>query len=1007
MVRSSARSYYELLSVAASADGVEIERAFRRCCFIIFCDQSNDLELADRLLPVAEAYHVLSQPHLRHEYDRDGECSLDPAELHCRAVGERDAALVRLRPAMVVRNGEGWIRGVATAVTAAADLLRGTTRSVRVPCTNCDGVGWLPIAPLPCPTCSTTAPSRRALSPVLVRMGVQVGCGGCYDRGFIGERACPACSGLGTDPDGGMVSVTIPAGTAPGAELQESVEVLSATRDLPVIVLLEPDPRFRSEGADLVADFQVSAGDLIGGRLHRFEGITETLDVSLPKNAHWGQSLRIPGAGLPLGSDGSRGDLVLKLVARRQILMPPERKYRRKSTSALMRRIRGARRAVGETANLMQRRFHRRRTQIAAIPGIVVRRPSVAIAAAALVLTAGAAVGALARGPRPPSRPASAPAEELAAGAVVATGSPIASAGGGAAPTGSSAATVSGPVRSDASGARIVAVHGAGQTGSASTPLADSIVVRLVDGSGEPVAHQRVSFVVLTGRGRVAPRSAVTDSRGVVRTRWTLGPTEPLQAIAAMAEDNSIETVVTARLAGAAAARAAVLSGADQSAVAGASLARPIQVRVEDRSGHPAPGVRVTFRPGQGGAASPAEITTNAQGVARTQWRLGPQPGEQHLSIQPDGIDAMDLSARALSAPLQVHAGIATGGTHTCRLGAEGTLTCWGGNASGQLGDGGSRGRSDPTVAEGHIRFAVVAGGVSHTCAISADGAAYCWGAGAQGQLGNGRFDNVAEPQEVEGGPFTAIAAGSSHSCALDADGLAYCWGGNEAGQLGDGSTRVAPSPRRVAGDTRFSMLALGWSHSCALDQRGLAQCWGRNALGQLGTGDLRDRSRPAFVAGGHTYRTLVAGSAHTCGLGQNGVTYCWGHDDQGQLGSGSARRDHSTPVPVAGSEHFVRLTAGSVHTCGLTADGSAYCWGGNTHGQLGDGTTTSRASPVAVLGGHHFRAIHASGAHTCATGTDARDYCWGYNMEGQLGDGTRTSRSEPTPVTASARERR
>ena len=87
------------------------------------------------------------------------------------------------------------------------------------------------------------------------------------------------------------------------------------------------------------------------------------------------------------------------------------------------------------------------------------------------------------------------------------------------------------------------------------------------------------------------------------------------------------------------------------------------------------------------------------------------------------------------------------------------------------------------------------------------------------------------------------------------------------------------------------------------------------------------------------------------------------------------------------------------MHTCALTGDGDALCWGRNTYGQLGDGSTADRVTPVLVLGGINFATLYSSGAHTCGTTSTGRSYCWGYNVAGQLGDGTRSNQSTPVQV--------
>jgi alpha-tubulin suppressor-like RCC1 family protein len=142
---------------------------------------------------------------------------------------------------------------------------------------------------------------------------------------------------------------------------------------------------------------------------------------------------------------------------------------------------------------------------------------------------------------------------------------------------------------------------------------------------------------------------------------------------------------------------------------------------------------------------------------------------------------------------------------------------------------------------------------------------------------------------------------------------------------------------------------------------------------------------------------TLSAGLGHTCGLTASGTAYCWGRNDVGQVGDGSTTA-RSLPTPVVGGHTFASMHAGNGYTCALELDGTAWCWGSNLEGRLGDGTLTNRSTPGPVSGGHRFTSI-STGGSTCALEAGGDAYCWGGNTHGQLGDGTNLHRLIPTLV--------
>jgi alpha-tubulin suppressor-like RCC1 family protein len=157
------------------------------------------------------------------------------------------------------------------------------------------------------------------------------------------------------------------------------------------------------------------------------------------------------------------------------------------------------------------------------------------------------------------------------------------------------------------------------------------------------------------------------------------------------------------------------------------------------------------------------------------------------------------------------------------------------------------------------------------------------------------------------------------------------------------------------------------------------------------------------FAAATLSFRQLSAGTLHTCGVTTDDRAYCWGGAGAGELGDGTFGSG-KTPVAVSGGLRFLEVRAGTSFTCGLTTENQAYCWGANFFGQLGDGTTTSRSMPGLVAGGRRFRQMRAGGGHVCALTLTDVAFCWGDNSTGQLGDGTTTQRATPVRVAGGLR---
>lgn len=144
---------------------------------------------------------------------------------------------------------------------------------------------------------------------------------------------------------------------------------------------------------------------------------------------------------------------------------------------------------------------------------------------------------------------------------------------------------------------------------------------------------------------------------------------------------------------------------------------------------------------------------------------------------------------------------------------------------------------------------------------------------------------------------------------------------------------------------------------------------------------------------------SIAPGAAHTCMLSSDGEAYCWGSNNQGQLGTGGTDRS-AAPAGIPVNVRFSSLAPGLSHTCALTPSGAAYCWGGNDHGQVGDGSSVERTTPVRVAVRRSFVSIETGAQHSCALTADGHVFCWGSDAHGQLGDGGNSDRTSPVAVT-------
>lgn len=379
-------------------------------------------------------------------------------------------------------------------------------------------------------------------------------------------------------------------------------------------------------------------------------------------------------------------------------------------------------------------------------------------------------------------------------------------------------------------------------------------------------------------------------------------------------------------------------------------------------------------------------------------FTYGPNPGDKTSAA---------IKLRVVTFQAQQYDAIAeAGGSSTCVIGQDRTLSCFGYDDAGQLGNGGAlvvdpAGVSTPTQVGSATDWTAIS--ISdddlptegHACGLRGT-VAYCWGSNKDGMLGSGVADGAqTSPVAVTGGKaWKSITAGWNHSCGVTTGGELYCWGDNTFGQSGTGSGDTA-TPTRVGTGTDWESVSAGYTSTCGIRSSGWLYCWGMNSRGQLGTGDKTDQPAPAKV-GSATWTDVQVGSGFACGRQTDGTVWCWGPSSNGQLGNGITLNDSSTdvlsPLKVGSATNWVSLATGKGHTCATNAANELWCWGNNTSNELGDNTTTVRSTPTKIGSATDWQSVSAGATHSCGVKTNAEVWCWGSNYKGKAGRPLATS---------------
>ena len=353
----------------------------------------------------------------------------------------------------------------------------------------------------------------------------------------------------------------------------------------------------------------------------------------------------------------------------------------------------------------------------------------------------------------------------------------------------------------------------------------------------------------------------------------------------------------------------------------------------------------------------------------------------------------------------------------TCAVTPSGTVKCWGGSDFGQLGDNdevmaaltdsSKKFKSAPVTVANLNGIKQVAVGYNHACAISQTGSVSCWGDNSRGQIGDGSttFRPQATPVVGLSAKVTQLALTYQSSCALLETGAVQCWGGNTQGELGVGQTakiNQSTSPISVVllNNVTIKRLVSGRQHLCGITNSDTLVCWGWNDSGQLGLTDTTAHFIPTTVTSvGSGVKQVAAGYGHSCAV-RASDTVCWGDNSKGQLGDGTTTSS-SLPVVVTDLSGVTELALGKEHSCATKSSNDTMCWGSRQAGQTAQSidAVLLDKTPVVVGGLTGKHSISAGDFHSCSISDGGAAKCWGKNDLGQLGDDTTATIKESAIV--------
>jgi alpha-tubulin suppressor-like RCC1 family protein len=285
----------------------------------------------------------------------------------------------------------------------------------------------------------------------------------------------------------------------------------------------------------------------------------------------------------------------------------------------------------------------------------------------------------------------------------------------------------------------------------------------------------------------------------------------------------------------------------------------------------------------------------------------------------------------------------------------------------------------------------------------------YFWGNNLNGNFGNGVtaalvstpvlvFSSSTWEKLVGGGDLNATTG--YFTAGLKANDTLWGFGKNTHGQLAIGSTTDISTPVQAGSVSTWVDVYGSFSrYNLGLRTGGALYAWGQNPEGNLGDGTTTTRSTPVLIAG--TWSTVAAGALHTLGIKSDGTLWGWGDASSGQVGNGAIAVKVSTPVQIQTGSTFLKIAAGHFNSYAVRSDGTLWAWGTNISGQMGNGIASAvkYSTPIQVGSLSTWAEVKAAGSVAFAKKNDSTYWCWGTNSQGQLGIGSTSGKSTPVQL--------